>query len=202
MTSAELEAIIAQIDSAPGFLDGTLRDRERAAHDDLLAKRKAAYERLYPGRTRQDMDLEATGDGPDLRQAGIVEEARGEMSKLADLGFQTHEPDPEIRPFEVAALKMQRLAAEENYAELGPLLLSEMEGMGATTPEIRRQVRDFMNADGLDSLAKENIAREVIGSYLRTAKARQAALDVKLPERPDYSRMRERAKHYNPKFGR
>lgn len=85
-----------------------------------------------------------------------VIEAKAEMAKLAELNFETYEVDPDILPWELDFLKMQRMLAEKDWRSLTPLMEKELAAVA--TPESRQMFRQFAEA-AMDPDLKASLAR-------------------------------------------
>ena len=129
-----------------------------AQHEaDLQEARDAAdVERLL---SDEPPPLDATGQA--VLAARRVEAAE-ELDLLADLGFEgTDDLDLEnISEWGLAALKMQRFAAQRDYDGLVPLIEKEMQAL-QTTPESLAMFRQFAGAN-LDPDLKDAVAAEIV----------------------------------------
>ena len=76
---------------------------------------------------RDEADLAA------LRQQHLVNDAKEEMDTLVELGSDRDEIPEDVQPFQVLALKMERLNAQKNIAELVPMLEKELMTLGSSS---------------------------------------------------------------------
>lgn len=65
-----------------------------------------------------------------LRQNRLVTDGEAEMDALVALGFERDEIPNDVQPWQVEALKMERLNAEGNFRELSPMLETELKNLG------------------------------------------------------------------------
>jgi hypothetical protein len=134
MTVESARQQINQLEAAwAGDPDHPLGDHGHPQHGDFVKLR----DRLYDV-TRRGMDLRpedekileaAVAKGQDrlaAKRDELIGQAEAEMEKLVELGFNHDEIPDDIQPFQVTALKMQRLNAEQNFEELVPMLEKEL----------------------------------------------------------------------------
>jgi hypothetical protein len=143
----EQKDIQKQIDElmvSPAYNDESLRtsflSRDRRLYAETRAKMDGLFKKLYPEPPEED-DLTENSDKlpasiqedkqeAPLWQRELIEQGQEEMDQLEGLGFERAEIPDDIQPFQVAALKMQRLNAEGNFQELVPLLERELTTSG------------------------------------------------------------------------
>lgn len=105
--------------------------REHRQHADVLAYRDKLYSRAYPAESGEEDEEEDEDEQQAEEHSALVEQAQEEMDRLGELGFRRDEISDDIQPFQVTALKMQRLNAERNFTELTPMLEQELTSLGA-----------------------------------------------------------------------
>jgi hypothetical protein len=110
-----------------------LTDRNLAAdnpdlHRKLTAKMAQLAKQVSPESPTMSMNYESlqTSAQPQQSQADLISVAESEMDRLSELGFDRDKIPNDVKPFQVDALKMQRLNAEENFLELSGMIEKEM----------------------------------------------------------------------------
>lgn len=132
MSPAEANQAIEKIDADVYEDSGhPLYDRTHPQHPALVEHRtnlfKAAArkegEPLDLGKAKAEQDAV---DMAALKQGHLIREAQTEIDGLVALGYDPREVPEDVQPFEVAAWRIQRLAAEGKFQELIPLMEKEL----------------------------------------------------------------------------
>lgn len=101
------------------------------------------------------------GDTP--KQKALRKEAAEEVAALVALGFEESEIDPHIRPDEVAALRMQRLAAQGDFDGLRPVMSRELSALHAPASTMAL-FSSYVNAPAdLDPDLRAGVGEQLIG---------------------------------------
>jgi hypothetical protein len=95
------------------------------------------------------------------KQNRLVEEATKEAELLEGLGFDATSIPENVQPFQVAALKMQRLHTEKNYEALTPLIEAELRTLKVPA-HIEGLFSSFNRATDLDEQLKSDIVEKII----------------------------------------
>jgi hypothetical protein len=99
-------------------------------HEQFVQYRTRLYERAYGG-AEEDEAAQGAEAQAEKQNDDLIEQAQEEMDALEELGFSRDEIPDDVQPYQVTALKMQRLNAERNFTELTPLLERELTALGA-----------------------------------------------------------------------
>lgn len=159
---------ISEIESTPGFLlpdekGQFLRDVNRPEYDRLEKKRDEAY-RLAANQTPEETPkaLPQSNVVPLQEQSELISQAKAEMKLLVDLGFESAEIPLDIPEWKVGSLKMQRLAAEQNYQELTPLINEQF--VTLEVPPLEKAAFDafITGAGNMDETFKEKTFENII----------------------------------------
>jgi hypothetical protein len=151
----EIQKQIDELMVSPAYNDESLRtsflSSDRRLYAETRAKMDGLFKKLYPEPPEEDDQETASAKGQNLPisneaplwQQELIEQGQEEMDQLEGLGFERAEIPDDIQPFQVAALKMQRLNAEGNFQELVPLLERELMTSGFSGMDTFRSfVRD------------------------------------------------------------
>ena len=120
----KLEADMSGDLQHPLFQSGHSQHKEFVTHRDKLygITVNAEQAEAEAAEARQIEALEAL---PAAEQAKLVTEANAEMELLKKHGFHDEIP-PDIAPYQVLGLKMQRLNLERDFEQLTPLVKEEL----------------------------------------------------------------------------
>lgn len=166
----DLDEQIAELNHVPGFASGDLKRSDKAAHDSIVEKLNTLYSQRWP------KNVENTPETAQERaeRSPAYREAKDELDKLMGLGYDPIELSPDTRPWETSGLKMQRLLAESNYAELTPMLDKNLRSLGAPA-NVLRMFKDFTGMGNVDPEIKSNITHELLSYYYKANKAKQSS---------------------------
>lgn len=139
MTPEEADREIEKIDADVYEDSGhPLYDRTHPQHPALVEHRTNLY-KASARKEGEPFDLQKAKDERDeadlaaLKQQHLVNDAKEEMDTLVELGFDRDEIPEDVQPFQVLALKMERLNAQKNIAELVPMLEKELMTLGSSS---------------------------------------------------------------------
>lgn len=144
--------------------DHPYNNREHRQHNDFLEFREKLYQTAYPPETVE----EVAGEEEEAGQEALRAEAEEEAELLEGFGYDPTEIPDDVQPFQVRALKEQRLCAEGGYAELGLMLeadLASLERSGSMPPGKISAVRELIRTEGVDPALKgkvDAIANDII----------------------------------------
>jgi len=105
--------------------------------------------------------------GLEVRKDKLRTEAEAELAACEKLGFARGDVPADLKNFDlkeynVAVWKMQRLAAEEKYSELTPLFEKQLRELRAPSDTVAA-LSAFNQAESLDPALRGKIVEEIIG---------------------------------------
>ena len=131
-------------------------DYSRRLHTIIAEGTNAAQE------AREQEQVRALLEGDTPKQRALRKEAAEEMAALVALGFEEVEIDARIRPDQVTALRMQRLAAEGDFNGLRPILSKELSALHAPASTMAL-FGSYVNApDDLDPDLRAGVGEQLI----------------------------------------
>ncbi|MBN2513582.1 MAG: hypothetical protein JXB18_11650 [Sedimentisphaerales bacterium] len=174
--SGSLDSQIQQLMASPHYLDGKTNPAE---HRRLVEQVQQLYQRQSGDRI---MDNETNLPGPqrisdasdssgafDVIQQGFVDEAKAEMDRLVELGFDRDSIPNDVLPYQVEALKAQRLLNENNYSEASVVLNRAIDtladsGMAdaLTVASTKNLMNQFFASDFLDADFKKQTGEQIL----------------------------------------
>ena len=129
-------------------------------HKDYTTYMGKLFEIKGPDPSPLEKVMEADLERREVAQAKLAEEIGKEVAELRKMGFEGEGPSDDVQPYHLTALRMQRLAAEENFAALEPMIGKELQVLKVPAA-VQQMFSDFNVAD-LDSELKGRISEEII----------------------------------------
>jgi len=150
--------------SGDGLLHRRFVEARQALHQ-CYAERPGGE--LGPFERAMQEGLESLAGKEAERQVKLRAEAEQEMENLIDLGFEEAELPEDVQPYQVNALRMQRLAAQEDYKALTPMLEKDLRDL-QTPPDLMATFESFAHVENLDPGLRARIVEELI-RYIHAA---------------------------------
>jgi hypothetical protein len=119
-----------------------------------------------------DNFLQRDGRSPEA-QANLEAEAVKEVELLNKLGIEGEAP-ADCQPYQLAALKMQRLAVEGDYENLAPIMEQELRTLNANAETVAL-LQSYMRVKDVDSTLRDEITERLISWIHRAGAERHKA---------------------------
>lgn len=154
---------------AAAEIDSVFRDpehpynRQHYQHPQAVERMSKLFAKKAEGDTRSAVEkvCDDAFEQQAEKQDKLVSEAQVEMEKLVELGFDEAEVPDDIMPHQVVELRMQRLAAENDYETLTPLIEKELPGL-KVPPDVQGLFGGFCRVQGLDEGLRQEILEKII----------------------------------------
>ncbi len=139
-------------------------NKSHPQHKDFKTAVQSLYDVKFQDvdeRTPLEQQMQAGLDLKVQTQNNRVTEAEHEMEQLVELGFSNDPIPDDIQDYQIQALKLQRLNAQENFGELGEILTQELRGLNAPGDTVEA-LEVFNQASEMDTQLKQQIVEKVI----------------------------------------